>query len=87
MINIADQLRKMSMLRPIRVDFRVNERREIGDSEYNYAEEICYKWEQRKRVVEEKGSKMILLVFMLFFQSQKHHICVLMGMVRCNGEN
>lgn len=35
MLNVAGQLRKMSGLRPFRVDFRANGRREIGDSEYN----------------------------------------------------
>lgn len=59
-----DQLRKMSRLKAFR-DFRAIGRREIGDSEYNSVEEICYKWKQRK--TEEKWSKIILLVFMLFF--------------------
>lgn len=48
MLNVADQLRKMSRLRPFTV-CRAAGRGEIGDCEYNSVEEICYKWDQRKR--------------------------------------
>lgn len=57
MLNVAAQLRKMSRLRPFTV-CRATGRREIGDSEYNSVEEICYKWEQRKT---RKGQRLFCL--------------------------
>lgn len=82
MLNI-DQLRKVSRLKAFR-DFRGIGRREIGDSEYNSVEEICYKWKQRKR---RNGQRLFCLCLCYFFPSEKQHICVLMGVIQYSGEN
>lgn len=41
MLNIADRLRKKSRLRPTRVNFRDDGRREIRNSEFSSIGEIC----------------------------------------------
>lgn len=68
MLNIAERLRKIGRLRPIRADFSENGRGQIRDHEYNSVEEICWKWEQRNRVVvKEERVKDYCICFCVFF--------------------